>query len=780
MKTVIALITLLLGTSIGERLVWAACDPAVKAQLTADVQQKGDCIAGEEHCRVGKLLSLSIDKGLYGTSTGYVQTFKQCMKEGVDGCVLPPNKAIDPSHSFILITLGTDASYVAAGGKPDFQTASGVYQCVNELLGEILTPQNVIETDRVAIALPQGQAGGDNGNAPADVKVTGLDCKSSIFDCSKPLAFFQLPIGQFCAANRVDLGKQKQMILVNGTEAMVVLDLRTMKAVACKNQAQAKACSGNDDIVTVGKNADGSNHMAIIDGNVLVNPAGTFQKMMMPAKSLLEIASQPVASLCDDVLKEAKGEFEKNAFKIPGTEVVMHNGKLEAVEVAQGALRGNKAYLVLKSKASNTLIGVGVLTIGDTPESTKMVFKPFSNDLAVYKAIKDVALTNGDPSKVRMTLSLDSDAIECEVSSDETQPLVCDAQKKISGINEGMDKLAKVMIAAKFKQQATEEVGSEEFGGKLVDAIANQPNADPKKFPSALMHGFEEFGLVPNALVMDASGNRIYRRDATGNVALDPNEILPGTSHGCLLTDIDSYGGKDLICFAGNTIYFVPKLNLPPRIDQLTLVPADGQKVKGQAVTRTQEDEDLVYSWKVFEYKDGKLTERADLLANAATAAPTLNFPVDSVATSVSSLAISANSTLGVAKADIGVNASLAKSVGMKSAESSQPVYFVALTATDPGGMSATSYAAISKGVSAAAGPTGATAGSAQPALPLDATTVGDRADLGGPNLQMEGGFSCSVTRSGLTPMSLVALLLLLVPILVAVPARAKARVRRK
>lgn len=662
------------------RDVEAACNQDLKTTLTAQLQNEGECPNGEEHCRVGKLLGVLIGNGLYGTSTGYVQGIKQCMaNNGVDGCSVPADKTIDPAHGFVLITLATDPSYVAAKGTPELSMANGVYQCVNELLGGVLGFSNVIELPRVVIPPPAGavtNAGNGAGGAPS-----GMECKSQIFDCSKPLAFLPLPIGKFCSSSRIDMGKQHQLLLISGTDATMALDLRTLKAVACKDQVQPKVCGKDEDVTIVGSNPDGSSHMAIIDGNSLVNPAGSFQKMMTTAKPLLEVISKPVTMMCADAFKEAQSDFAAKSFKIPETETVVHKGKSEAVEVAQGVLRDNQAFLVLKSRTTKALLGIGILTIGDSADATRMNFKPFPDGMGGYTAVKEVALTSGDAAKVRMVLELGTEAVTCDVPQDDSTPLTCDLQNKISSDPADANKIVKTMVAAKLKQQAQNKLGSELFGHQLGEVMANNAKVDPTQFLHLIMHGFEGFGQVPNALMMDPSGNRLYRQGSDGKAFLDPDEVLPGANNGCELADLDNYGGKDLTCFVDNIVYFAYKRNLKPLIEGVTVGSKLGASVK------TQEGEDLTYNWSLYEVNDGALVNHSDLLSNTSSATPELYLNVEGA----SSGAIKAIHAEGVDLPNITINAALTKSVGVKaSADIPASGYFAVLTVKDAGGMSDT------------------------------------------------------------------------------------------
>lgn len=321
-------------------------------------------------------------------------------------------------------------------------------------------------------------------------------------------------------------------------------------------------------------------------------------------------------------------------------------------------------------------------------------------------------------------------------------PLIAELEKIFEEIPFSKDKEA---VAAKFSQIAKDNVGDESFGKKLLDQINFGAGQQAK--PGIVMHKIEGFGDRPNAIIVDVAGGYVFREAADHTVLLDPDDILPGARE-YVLADLDNYGGKDLIGFTDDAIILLPKKNLPPQIDQLSLTPdAMTQKAQAQVVTRTQDGEDLSYKWRVFEFKEGQLTERPDLISSATAAAPTLNFPTDSVATAQT--ALPTESAIAVAPADVGVNAALSKSLGVRKdvASSAQPVYFVSLTATDPGNLSATSYAAISKTVGGvAAGPgTPLVPGTTVPAQP---TTFPNNATLGGSFGSLfgfEGG--CSLIR---------------------------------
>lgn len=757
---------------------WASCNPDIKQQMVATLSQEANaCPPAEDHCLVNRRLKILIDSGLYGPTSGYVQKFQQCLKPGVDGCNLPEGAVVDPNHAFVLITLATDPSYVAAQGKPDLKTAVDTYQCVNELLGEVLTFNNVIELPRVAVAPAQAPQNAGANNA-GGVAVTGLECKSTIFDCDKPLAFYQLPIGKYCRTDVLAMGKNKQLLLVSGLDAHVVLDLRSSKAVACKDAKPKTTCDDNE-LVMIGKNADGSTHLAVVDNGVMVNPASAFQKMTASAKPLLEVVSQPVTHLCDEIFKEAQSEFNKSAFPLPSTEKVAYNGKDEAVEVLQGVLRGNKAFLVMKSKASQAILGVSVMTLGDSAAASKLVFKAFPAEMiaASYTKSPGAAILSGDDTRVRMMLALSTkdkgdEAVECDIPLDDATPMTCDLQNKVLAAGEDAAKLVHKFVGSKLKEKSMEEFGNSEFGSRLSDTLPITPDANLDKFMNMIMHGFEGFGLVPNALMTDATGSRVYRQGSDGKVVVDANEILPGVANDCVLADIDNYGGKDLVCFSGNVIMFIPKRNLPPQIDQLTLDPAaDSAKSQLKSVVQTQKDEELNYQWRVYEVRNGQLVEHPELLEDATVANPQLKMAVDMGSGAATGKIVHATSGT---MPDVTVNASLGKSAKAVSPDLPENGFVAMVTVKDAGGLSDTALVPIAVTKSVATPPSAFQQG----AKARDATVV--EPSGGGSMFAMEGGFGCAMTRSDVTPASILALVLVLLPTLCFVPIRAAVRIRRK
>lgn len=537
----------------------------------------------------------------------------------------------------------TDNVQLVIAKGVDEQAALGAnyekYECYLEVLKEL----------KVNIFRKEGTV-----PVPTEVKpyqgpqITGLDCNSSIFDCSKPLSFLELPVYQVCEVTTLHLNKQEQVLIIDGRGTTLLIDPRTQKAVACRETAPPPQCEQQSFIMPVGKNADGSTHLMVIDGVIALDPAPIFQKAMTTGgKPLLTILSTSAKDLplCDDVpvLNVTKAEFDASSFQLPNSDGVTYDGDPNTVvKKMSGAFWGNRVVMLVKNvmmkqmvdvnglpmldnnnqpvmyDSGGKAIGVQIFTLGDTAASTKWVFKPLPADVIAgnYKDAIDAAITLSDATHAEFVMALKqdpkdptkfTDLFDCNVPFDDATAISCD--KKITGTALNSPQVFKAMVTAKLKQQAYQDLGDSSFGSLLGDVMNADPNSDPKDFLGLVMHGFDGVENKPAALDLDPAGTHLYRLGGDGKAFLDPNEVLLGENSGCFVADLDNYGGKDLICFADQMMYFIPKLNLAPQIGEKVTITSIADKFELSATVKTQEDEDLSYTWGIYRMKGNLLVK---------------------------------------------------------------------------------------------------------------------------------------------------------------------------
>jgi hypothetical protein len=554
-----------------------------------------------------------------------------------------------------------------------------------------------------------------------------LLCKSTIFDCDKPLLFIPLPIGNYCSTSEVSLSRREKILMIEGDQALVMLNPKTQKAVACTN-SNAGQCPEDPIFFAMGENADGSTQILVSpSGSGLVIPGkpGTIiAKALENAGTLTDVVSKPVTASCGTLLKGVKDEAEKAGFQLDVGTIDL-NGVKTSVSVGKVALEGRRAVMLYTHSPNKQnagppaamaddgqlVPGIGIVTLGDSKETTTQLFKPFPGTglgaISGYTEAVDLAVVGLTDKVVNAVLLLSKGkeknamgVFGCSVSLDDS-PMTCEKL----GFGETGDKATiKAILVAKLKEMARKGTGNENLGAGLADVLLSTPL---EAYPTLVMHKFERFNDIPNSIFYDQAGGHVYRLNSDKTVTEVADELLPSADK-CIVTDLDNYGGKDLACFAGNVIYFVPKRNLAPAIDVITVNPGADKSLLSTTV-RTQEDEDLSYKWGIYEMKDGALIDHSDLLSDIAAPIPELHLSIDEASSSASA------KTTHVDTADIpNINISAAitnaiKSVGAKDG-SAVPGngYFAVLTVKDAGGMSDTALMPIStnKGLSATVGGT--------------------------------------------------------------------------
>lgn len=560
-------------------------------------------------------------------------------------------------------------------------------------------------------------------NAVAKKGFTGSTiCKSLIFDCDKPIAFTTLPIGNYCSTSAVSAGRRDKLLFIEGDQATVMVNPRTQKAVACVNSNAGK-CSNDPLFLALGENLDGSTHIMVVPGGdglaVSGRPGALFAKTMENAATLSEVVVKPVTESCDVVLKGVKDEAEKTGFPLPSMNDVDLNGVKVPVSVAKYALEGNRAILLLDdasgkkkdapqaAQVSTLAPAVVILTFGNSKETTTRLVKPFPNTITGYNEAIDLAVTKPGDKVMTIVMSLAKgtedkmvDVFSCGVSLDEQTPMTCEKQGSGTMGDKGT---LKTILSAKLKEMSRKETNNEDLGAGLADIVINKPL---EAYPEIVMHKFEGFSDVPNSIFYDQTGGHVYRLNPDKAVTVIADELLPSAEK-CVLADLDDYAGKDLACLAGNKVFFVPKRNLAPAIDVITVDPAAGKSWLSASV-KTQEEEELTYKWSVYEVKGGALIDHSDLISDATTASPELNMGVNDV---TSSNSVKATHVDAADLPNININAAITKtikSVGQKDATGvSEGGYFAVLTVKDAGGMSDTALVPLStnKGLSATVGP---------------------------------------------------------------------------
>ncbi len=596
-----------------------------------------------------------------------------------------------------------------------------------------------------------------------------LACKSTIFDCDKPLAFLTLPIGSYCSMSVVDLNKREKIMLIEGDQATLFLNPMTRRAVTCTN-GNAGKCAEDPIFYAMGENADGSTQTLVVPSGGLVipgKPGAIIAKVLESAKPLTDVVSTPVAESCDTLLKGIKDEAEKVGFQ-PDVGTIDLNSIKTPVKVGKVALEGRRAimsYTTDSKKAGpqpaadvggELVPGIGIVTLGDSKETTTQTFKPFPNTITGYTEAIDLAVGKSTDKVVNVVISLSKGTekkalgtFACSVPLDES-PMACEKL----GFGAMGDKASiKPILTAKLKETARKGTGSEDLGAGFADILLGTPI---EAYPELVMHKFEGFSDVPNSVYYDPAGGHVYRLNPDKTVTVIADELLPGADK-CLVTDLDIYGGKDLTCLAGNIIYFVPKRNLPPVIDVITLNPEADKPLLGTSV-RTQEDEDLGYQWKVYEVKDGALVDHTDLLSDASAPIPELHLGVDAASASASAKTthVDMKDLSGIIP-DITINAAITKTIKSMGTKDSSGVpqdgYFAVLTVKDAGGLSDTAL------------------------IPIP-TSKGLSATLGSGFAHMFAIEGCSLSRGIMItgPATLVLMVLLVLPLGVLVPMRVQRR----
>lgn len=693
MQRVVIIAGMVLGLMSGQ-WAWADCVSDLTTEVNAACLNAQNA-NNDEGCKLRMLLEQMKSLGLYGTSRrDYVLSYNICDPNANNGQPCLDATNAKATHDVITLAVATDKSYVEAKSLGNLEIDKAFYQCIKGATINVVGVNNVIEAAPVDILAQLG--GPNNGNQNVQNNNGAppvMTCNSKDFACDNPLMIQPLSIGTYCKTSTFDFGTRERMLWIEGTQGMFILDSLTQKAISCQYKAP-NTCGDSGGFFAIGKNEDGSNQSIIFEGadgkgSILNNAAAVFQKLFaMKGKALLEVVAAKNVEDCDALMLILQDDF-KTASLLPDTEKVSFMGKDTVVKNEQLLFLKDKAILILKGKESGKLVGINVVTLKENADPP--IFKPFPQAIlsANYTVADEAAILSSGDNRAEIAVQMGPDYVVCELGFDATIPLQCVPQKKSSA-----------MAHAKLGQMSSESLGSKVFGDLLADKLLSDVKEDKKEGEgktSIVMHNIEGYGDSPNALIVTPAGARIYRMGTDGKPSQDADDVLP-SAYEYILADLDHFGGKDLIGVTDGAMILLTKKNLPPKIEQLTLQPsADSQRIQAQATTKTQEGEKLDLKWQVFEYQDGKLLERQDLITNATTDEPSLNFPADSVATAQKSLPSPES------EVSVGVSAALTKSLGaQKSTESSaQPVYFVALTATDPGGLSTSSFAAISKAKSA-------------------------------------------------------------------------------
>lgn len=479
---------------------------------------------------------------------------------------------------------------------------------------------------------------GGAGAAVADFQPV-TSCKSNIFDCSKQLAYLPLPSGKRCSTSTITLNKSEQILMTEGDTVTLFHNPKTQQAVACVNGNKG-TCPDTSGFISVGTNQDGSTHQLVLTGGdslVIPNPAPIFATLMANAKPLIEVISQPVVQDCDIVLADIKVAAEKAGYVPPSMDFVELGGVQVPVGVAQFSVSGNRAALLytydysklvpppnpLPANEGQLVSGIAVVTIGDTQETFTRVFKLLPGDITGFTGAGTLAVMTSNDQVMNVVISLikpdeSVGVFACSIPLDAVTPVSC----KQEGVWPKGDKtMWNFILTASLKERTLLGTGSEALGAGLADILITQ---NLPVGAELVAHNFEGFGDVPNAVYYDQTGGHVYRLNPDKAVTVDANEQLPSAKK-CILADLDEYAGKDLVCFEGDgqqdMVYFLPKRNLAPMIDLMTIQPIADQ-FQLSASVRTQEGEVLAYAWDIYRMKGNLLTKIEGALSKATDEKP--------------------------------------------------------------------------------------------------------------------------------------------------------------
>lgn len=726
----------------------------------------------------------------FGQLAPYVQKYAYCStanppadnKVACSG-TLNPNSFPFPSDT-VLLTVAPDNDATLKTTLADkYDTTMSQYACYLEVLKDLKV--NVYTTPGTTV-VQQDQKPANNA---LDVKM----CQTTIFDCAH-----MVKVGD----GKANAQDKPMMFLINGgkyNQLIWVLDNGSFFMVDPMNLKKFLVCKSDDAMLGMGRNEDGSSkYVAWIDsvnGKSRVRVAN--RQIVTVLKKVLNDHGVSIDKLMQDDQNNIPqpacdfGQYLKDAGLQDADLALFPDLPADANTIGDGAIMDDKLALLIQDKTDNTGVMKGVAIYDFSGAAPALNYQqlpapyfnqPKSTDRTVARSLKDgvelVMVKESDGSAVRCVLPT-SGGINCGPSDVKTASKTLLAgifDKAKRGVKDEtlvtqlyfmaqpadkMQAFAALMGNIDLTNTTQQLKDSLDAPDKALDAKGDFLQA----IAGAIFHKIEGYGEVSDVIV-PLSESTILMRKAEGKLYPEIVDAFPGASN-CVLADVDNMAGPDLVCMGTGNLFSVPKTNLPPVWSQTNVLGTG--KLELEPKYKSQEGEDHHYLWKLEQKVGEQWVDQTGMLSDPAAEKPTLSVSSTQAAT-----------PLGAVKG-------VTKSIATGSDALNNAIFRSTVTITDPGGLKSVgvnTFSVSAKGepvVIAQGTPEGAAVpqGATIPGVtaPQDATAVSDSA--GGPSLQMQGGFGCSVTSSGFTPVSLLALGLLLLPILCVVPVRAKVR-RRK
>ena len=724
-----------------------------------------------------------------GQLAPYVQNYGYCSpanppadnKVACTGA-LSPNNFPFPMDSVMLTVASDDEAALKTALGDKYATTMSQYACDLEVLKDLKI--NVYTLTGTSIA-QQSKA----EEKPLDVKM----CQTTIFDCPHMVKIGDGKAGAQDAPMMFSIngGRYNQLLWILDNGSFVMIDPMDLK--------RAFVCEADDAMIGMGHKEDGSSkyvawldslngktRVRLVNGQpmtvlkrVLKDHGASIEQLM---KDDAQNIPKPVCEF-DLYVKEA-GLQDADLYAFPDLPEGANN-------IADGAILNDKLVLLFQDKEDNAGVMKGIAVYdfsGAAPIANYQalpapyVNTPKTTNRMVARSLKDgtevVMVKESDGTAVRCVLPA-AGGINCgpsdvkAASKAALSELFSKAKRGVKDESfvtqlyfmaqpaEKMAPFAALLGNIDLTNTTQELKEALDAPDKSVDASADFVQA----IAGAVFHKIEGYGEVSDVII-PVKDSTLLLRKVEGKLYPEIVDAFPGASS-CVLADVDNMAGPDLVCMGPGNLFAVPKTNLPPVWSQTNVLGTG--KMELEPKYKSQEGEAHTYQWKLEQKVGEQWMDQTAMLSDPAAEKPTLNVSSTQAAT-----------PLGAVKG-------VTKSIATSSDALNNAVFRSTVTITDPGGLKSVGVNTFS--VSAKGEPTviaqGTPEGTATPqgatipgvTAPQDTTAV---SDSGGPSLQMQGGFGCAVTPSGFTPVSLLALGLLLLPILCAVPVRAKVRGHRK
>lgn len=772
-----------------------ADDPAVKPMLQNLMAMKVALNLGAplSACAAALEATPNFNSGTVMQNLGqlapYVQKYGYCSpanppadnKVACSG-TLSPNSFPFPSDSIMLTIAPDDEATLKTALGDKYATTMSQYACDLEVLKDLKINVYTLAGTTV-VQQPKAE------DKSMDVKM----CQTTIFDCAHIVK-----VGDGKAGSQ----DAPMMFLINGGEynqVLWILDSGSFVMMDPLDLKRALVCKSDDAMLGMGRKEDGSSkYVAWLDslnGKTrvrLVNgqPVTALKRVLkdhgVSIEQLMKDDAQNIpqpACDFDQYIKEAG---------VPDADLVAFPDLPEgANNIADGAILDDKLVLLIKDKDGDAGVLKGIVVYdfsGAAPVANYQalpdpyVNTPKTTNRMVARSLKDgtevVMVKESDGTAVRCVLPI-SGGINCGPSDVKTASKAA-LSEIFSRANRGVQDET-LVTQLYFMAQPAEKMAP--FAAMLGNIDLTNTTKDLKAaldapdktidakddfvqaIAGAIFHKIEGYGEVAD-VVVPTPDSTLFLRKAEGKFYPEIVDAFPGAAN-CVLANMDKMAGPDLVCMAAGNLFALPKTNLPPVWSQTNVLGAG--KLELEPKYKSQEGEAHGYQWKLEQKVGDQWVDQTSLLSDPTVEKPTLTVSTNQAAT-----------PLGAVKG-------VTKSMATGSDALNNAVFRSTVTITDPGGLKSVGenmFSVSTKGeptvIAQGTTPQGATPQGATitgVAAPQDATVASSG---GSSHLQMEGGFGCSVMRSGFTPASLLALGLLLLPILCVVPVRAKVRMRRK